>query len=224
MPLLGLLLLAAPVAPATLPTVQVPFDRNGLPRSTLFRVEDTFEGYHYLGVKDVDSSPNPLGCAQDFVTYWLFYPKGTRQTQSGALGGSGTPYATVTVLLDGSNFCASFPPVEELALRIGNQVWRLRGALLADNGVRVPAGPEMGLPINGINIPYQLVLGGLQTKTKNQFILPPDFIAALLKSPVQNIPARAYHPEDGVSQFQIGAQTVMAWKDLFRTYPRNKRG
>ncbi len=189
-----------------------------------YQVIDPFEGFSYFGVKDVDSSPNPLGCSQDFVTYWNFYPQGGRRLKSGAPGATGNPYATVTILLDGSTFCSSFPPIEEFALRIGKRIWRVRGDLVAvQNGVRVPASDAgasqaLGLPANTLLLPYQALLGGTQTRSSNQFLLPPDFIEALAKAPIQNIPARVYHPEERVSEFQIGAKTVEAWREIIRIY------
>jgi len=73
----------------------------------------------------------------------------------------------------------------------------------------------MGLPANAVLVPYQILLGGPQTRSTNEFLLPRDFIAALKTAPVQNISARIYHPEGRISQFQIGAKTVAAWQELF---------
>ncbi len=225
--LLILLLSTLPVAAAEPPTVKVPFSLSGLPRSQVYRVVDSFEGYSYLGVKDVDSSPNPLGCSQDFVTYWHYFPQGGRKLESGTPGATGKPYATLTVLLDGNNFCSSFPPIEELALKLGNRIWRVRGDLVSPGGqVRVAANSgslkgvsqALGVP-EAAFLPYQILFsGGTQTKTRNEFYLPPDFIEALRKSPVANIPVRIYHPDEGISQFQIGDKTVKAWQELFQDY------
>ena len=226
---MGLLLLGllwAPVGATEIPTVRAPVDRGSLPRSTLYRVVDSFEGYSYLGVKDVDTSPNPLGCSQDFVTYWSYYPEGSRGLRSGFARPNGSPYATVTILLDGNTFCSSFPPIQEFDLKIGNRIWRVSGDTFAvdSNGRSGNSGILGSMSMgNGVMLPYEVyqqVFSGPQTKSKNIFLLPPDFIEALIKAPIQNLSARIYHPNEGISQFQIGAKTVAAWKDLFQNYKR----